>query len=62
MKDYTKEDIEAMRERLAESEWEGLKDRDLQEILWEGCTGWKNFSDDDIIEMYEMHFSFELGF
>ena len=40
---FSKEDIDGMRETLHESEWEGLKDRDLREILWEGCIGWKTF-------------------
>jgi hypothetical protein len=60
MKTYTKEEIDAMRERLAESEWEGLADRDLREVLWDGCVGWKNMSDEEIIESYETHFHFEL--
>ena len=42
-----------MRETLAESEWEGLKDRDLKEILREGCVGWQNRSDRDVIDTYE---------
>ena len=50
---YTKEDIDAMRDNLAESEWEGLKDRDLRLILREGCVGWNNMSDADIIALYE---------
>ena len=56
---YPKEDIDAMRETLHESEWEALKDRDLIvenkviRILWEGCIGWKNIPDKDVIEMYE---------
>ncbi len=50
---YTKEDIDAMRDNLAESEWEGLKDRDLRLILREGCVGWDNMSDKDIIAIYE---------
>ena len=40
--EYTTDEINAMRERLAESEWEGLKDRDLKLVLWHGCTGWNN--------------------
>ena len=34
MKEYTTDEVNAMRERLHESEWEGLTDRDLKEILW----------------------------
>ena len=50
---YSKEDINGMRETLAEAEWEGLKDRDLRQILREGCDGWENIADRDVIEMYE---------
>jgi len=41
--------LDAMREELAESEFEGLKDRDLRQILWDGCPGWNNFSDEEIV-------------
>ena len=50
---YSRQDLEAMRETLAESEWEGLKDKDLKEILREGCIGWQNRSDRDVIDTYE---------
>jgi len=45
--------VAEMRERLAESEWESLKDRDLKQILWDGCEGWVNMNDDYITQMYE---------
>jgi hypothetical protein len=51
--DFPKDDIDAMRETLAEAEWEGLKDRDLKAILREGCVGWENIPDKEVIEMYE---------
>ena len=50
---YSKEDIDGMRETLAESEWEGLRDRDLKAILRDGCIGWDNMSDRDVIDIYE---------
>ena len=50
---FSKEDIDGMRETLHESEWEGLKDRDLREILWEGCIGWKNIPDAEVVEHYQ---------
>ena len=50
---YSKEDIDGMRETLHESEWEGLKEKDLKEILREGCIGWDNMSDRDVIDIYE---------
>ena len=53
MKEYTKEQIGDMREMLANSEWEGLKDRDLREVLWDGCVGWRNMPDETIAENWE---------
>ena len=50
---YSKEDIQGMRETLHESEWEGMKDRHLKKMLWNGCDGWENVTDSDVIEMYE---------
>lgn len=53
------EEIDSMKEQLAESEWEGLRDRDLKQVLWEGCVGWANMEDEQVIELYEVHFEFE---
>ena len=53
MKEYTEEQMGDMREMLANSEWEGLKDRELREILWDGCVGWKNMPDKECIEQFE---------
>jgi len=56
---FSKEDIDAMRETLHELEWEALKDRDLIaenkviRILWEGCIGWKNTPDAEVVEEYQ---------
>ena len=50
---YTKQEVDAMRERLAESEWEGMRDRDLKEVLWNGCLGWSKMNDEDIIDYYK---------
>ena len=56
---YSKEDIDAMRETLHELELEALKDRDLIaenkviRILWEGCIGWKNTPDAEVVEEYQ---------
>ncbi len=52
-KKFSKEDIDGMRETLHESEWEGLKDRDLRLILWEGCVGWENMPDEEVVEHYQ---------
>lgn len=53
MNKYSKQEIDSMRDALAESEWEGLKDRDLRIILMEGCVGWDNIPDTEIVEMYQ---------
>ena len=52
---FSKEDINAMRETLHEAEWEGLKDRDLREMLWDGCVGWKNIPDAEVVELSLIH-------
>ena len=52
MRTYTGEEIDEMREHLAESEWEGLKDKDLKQVLWDGCVGWVNIPDEDVISHY----------
>ena len=52
-KKFSKEDIDAMRETLHASEWEGLRDRDLRGITWEGCIGWKNIPDAEVVEHYQ---------
>ena len=54
--EYTQEEIDSMREQLAESEWEGLKDRELKEALWQGVVGWVNIPNDEIVDLYEAHF------
>ena len=53
LKQFSKEDIDGMRETLHTSEWEGLKDRDLIKILWEGCVGWENIPDAEVVEHYQ---------
>jgi hypothetical protein len=50
---FSKEDIDAMRETLAEAEWEGSKDAYLKEILREGCLGWENMPDAEVVEQYQ---------
>jgi hypothetical protein len=52
-KQFSKEDIDAMRVTLHESEWEGLKDRDLRHMTWEGRIGWKDIPDVEIVEYYQ---------
>jgi len=44
--------VEEMRYQIAESEWEGLKDRDLKQILMNGCPGWNAIPALEIIETW----------
>ena len=60
MSKYTREEIDDMKQLLAESEWEHLKDRDLRGILWHGCVGWHNMEDVEVIEMYEEIYGFDV--
>ena len=60
MSKYTRAEIDDMKQLLSESEWEGLKDRDLRGILWHGCVGWHNMEDVDVIEMYEEIYGFDV--
>jgi hypothetical protein len=54
-------DVKRKREELAESEWEGLSDRELREILWSGCRGWENFSDEQIVQWHDDAFGNDLN-
>jgi hypothetical protein len=58
-KDYTTKEIGSMKEELAESEWNGLDDKCLRQVLWEGCVGWANMEDDYVVELYDAHFGLE---
>ena len=58
-KDYTTKEIGSMKEELAESEWNGLDDKCLRQVLWEGCVGWANIEDEQVVELYDVHFGFE---
>jgi hypothetical protein len=58
-KDYTAKEIGSMKEELAESEWNGLDDKCLRQVLWEGCVGWDNMEDDYVVELYDAHFGLE---
>ena len=48
--------IEDMKQRLAESEFEGLSDGDLIQILMDGCVGYNNMDMDEIVELFETVF------
>ncbi len=57
--DYTAKEIDSMKEQVSERVWEGLKDKDLRHVLWEGCVGWANMEDEQVVELYDAHFGFE---
>ena len=48
---FSKEDIDAMRKTLHELECFGVMN--LSEVLWEGCVGWKNIPDAEVVEEYQ---------
>ena len=48
---FPKEDIDAMRKTLHELECFGVMN--LSEVLWEGCVGWKNIPDAEVVEEYQ---------
>jgi hypothetical protein len=56
--EYSQKDIEKMREELAESEWESLRNEDIQSILWDGCPGWATLSNDEIISRWKDIFEY----
>ena len=48
---FSKEDIDAMRKTLHELQCFGVMN--LSEVLWEGCVGWKNIPDAEVVEEYQ---------
>ena len=51
---YTEEQVELMREKLAEAETESLEgdSHALYMALLEGFAGWNNIDEDEVIEKY----------
>ena len=51
---YTQQQVEVMREKLAEAETEALEgdSHSLYMALLEGFVGWNNIDDDEIVEKY----------
>ena len=45
-------DYDKMREMLAESEADSIQEGDLVEVLLDGCKGYVNESNDDILEEF----------
>jgi len=52
MSAYTREELDAMRERLMESCFEQVDDTDIRDYLMNGLVGFNEISDVDIIERY----------
>ena len=59
MNEYTTEQVDKMRQNLAEAENEILELDDRINILIDGCEGYDNWTDDDIVEQHESHFGEE---
>ena len=51
--EYTGEQIEKMREKLAQRDIDQSDDGTLFDVFMDGCTGWRHFDDDFVIEQYE---------
>ncbi len=50
--EYTREELDAMRERLMESCFEQVCDTDIRDYLMNGVVGFNEIPDVDIIERY----------
>ena len=50
--EYTREEVDAMRERLMESCFEQVDDTDIRDYLMNGLVGFNEMPDVDIIERY----------
>ena len=50
--EYTREELDAMRERLMESCFEQVDDTDIRDYLMNGLVGFNEMPDVDIIERY----------
>lgn len=53
---YTKEQIEKMKDLLIEATLEQCDDSVVADILREGCPGYDNFEDAELIEEFENRF------
>ena len=53
MKEYNKEQINDMREMLAQRSIEDWDEETIYDISMDGCTGYKNMPDEECIEEYE---------
>ncbi len=53
---YTEKQIEQMKEELCQQEVEQVLLGDhIYDILMDGCVGWNNMSDKDIVECYKLY-------
>ena len=53
MKEYSEEQMEDMREMLAQRSMEAWDERDIYDVAMEGCVGYKNMPDKECVEQYE---------
>ena len=59
MHEYTTEQVDKMRQNLAEAEHEILDLDDLVNILVGGCEGYDNWLDYEVVDKHEDHFGEE---
>ncbi len=53
---YTDDQLNTMRTKLALHEVENMEDDSLFDILMQGCTGWNNMSDEEVVEHFDTVF------
>jgi hypothetical protein len=53
VKTYTEEQMEDMREMLAQRDMEAWGERDIYDVAMDGCVGYKNMPDNECVEHYE---------
>ncbi len=53
MKEYTKKQVDEMRETLASRSIDYWDEETIYDIAMDGCTGYKNMPDKDIAENWE---------
>jgi hypothetical protein len=50
---YSKDQIDKMKDALTLREMDNIDDGSLYDVLMNGCTGYDNMEDEDIINFYE---------
>lgn len=54
---YTKTQIDKMRELLATRDAEVSDEETLFNVFIDGCRGWTNIEEEEVVEYFERHFN-----